>query len=117
MKLALPLRALVALLFVGLASLTLANTEKPAAGGPAPVPYAKKARFSKQYDPNLKPDHEAYPVRLAPLVYPAKFRFDITQPAPSRTARVSSMAGSEPTPGAGSVMAKQERTSPRASGT
>ncbi len=74
MKLALPLRALVALLFVGLASLTLANTEKPAAGGPAPVPYAKKARFSKQYDPNLKPDHEAYPVRLAPLVYPAKWR-------------------------------------------
>ena len=40
----------------------------------------------------------------------------ITQSSPSRTARVSSMAGSEPAPGAGSVMAKQERTSPRASG-
>jgi hypothetical protein len=40
----------------------------------------------------------------------------ITQSLPWRTARVSSMDGSDPAPGAGSVMAKQERTAPLASG-
>ena len=40
----------------------------------------------------------------------------ITQPSPSRRAVVRSIAGSEPAPGGGSVIAKQERVSPRASG-
>ena len=39
-----------------------------------------------------------------------------TQPSPSRRAVVRIMRGSEPTPGAGSVMAKVERISPRSSG-
>ncbi len=74
MRFALPLRALVVLLFVGSTCLALANTEKPAANGPVPVQYTRKARFSKQYDPNLKPDREAFPTRVAPLIYPAKWR-------------------------------------------
>ena len=40
----------------------------------------------------------------------------ITQPSPSRRALVRSMRGSEPTPGAGSVMAKHDLRSPRISG-
>ena len=74
MKFALPLRAFVILLFVGSASLALAKAGKDATGDPVPVPYAKAARFSKRYDPNLKPDREAFPTRLAPLIYPAKWR-------------------------------------------
>ena len=74
MKSALPLRALIVLLFVGTAGLAFASTEKPAASGPVPAPYTKTARFSKQYDPNLKPDREAFPTHLAPVRYPAKWR-------------------------------------------
>jgi hypothetical protein len=40
----------------------------------------------------------------------------IDQPPSMRSARVASIEGSEPAPGAGSVIAKQERTSPAASG-
>ena len=40
----------------------------------------------------------------------------ITQPPSTRRAVVRSIDGSEPAPGAGSVIAKQERTSPAASG-
>ena len=43
-------------------------------------------------------------------------RPSITQSPPSRLAVVSSIAGSDPAPGAGSVMANAERTSPAASG-
>jgi hypothetical protein len=41
----------------------------------------------------------------------------IDQPPSTRSARVRSIEGSEPAPGAGSVIEKQERTSPAASGT
>ena len=40
----------------------------------------------------------------------------ITQPSPFFSARVRIMAGSEPPPGAGSVMTKDERTSPSTMG-
>jgi hypothetical protein len=40
----------------------------------------------------------------------------MTQASPSRRARERSMVGSAPAPGAGSVMAKQERIWPAASG-
>jgi hypothetical protein len=40
----------------------------------------------------------------------------IAQPLPLRSARVSIMAGSEPLPGAGSVIAKAERTRPSTMG-
>jgi hypothetical protein len=40
----------------------------------------------------------------------------ITQPSPSGFAAVWSISGSDPAPGAGSVIAKQDRCSPRASG-
>ena len=43
-------------------------------------------------------------------------RPSMTQRSPRRSARVVSSEGSEPAPGAGSVIAKQERIVPAASG-
>ena len=43
-------------------------------------------------------------------------RPEIDQPSSTFVAVVASMAGSEPAPGAGSVIAKHERTVPAASG-
>ncbi len=50
----------------------------------------------------------------APVMY--HLRPLITQASPSRWAEVLSMDGSDPTPGLGSVIAKQDRTAPPTSG-
>ncbi len=68
------LRPLLVVLSVCVAGLAIAKTDATAKTGPAPVPYKREAHFSRRYDPNLKPDHIAVPLRPAPLVYPAKWR-------------------------------------------
>ena len=62
-------RFLLALLFAATAGLVVAKPDT----GPTPVPYKREAHFSKRYDPNLKPDHTAFPVHLPPLIYPPKW--------------------------------------------
>ena len=54
------------------------------------------------------------PAPSAPVM--KRFSPTISQPSPSGVAVAASAAGSDPAPGCGSVIAKQERTSPRASG-
>ena len=67
-------RPLLAILLLSVTGLALAKSDSDNAGGPTPVPYTHAAHFSKKYDPNLKPEHLAMPLRLAPLIYPAKWR-------------------------------------------
>ncbi len=74
MKPASPFRFFLVLLCVGAASLAFAKTEKAASSGTVPVPFAKEARFSRRYDPNLKPERPAVPAMLAPIAYPEKWR-------------------------------------------
>ena len=56
----------------------------------------------------------AKPAPCAPLMN--HFRPSIRQPSPVLVAVVDSIDGSAPAPGAGSVIAKQDRISPAASG-
>jgi hypothetical protein len=67
-------RPLVAILFLSVTGLAMAKSDSDNAGGPTPVLYTHAAHFSKKYDPNLKPEHLAMPLRLAPLIYPAKWQ-------------------------------------------
>ncbi len=67
-------RRFVVLVLVGLASLAFGKAEKTTSGGTLPVPYAKEARFSRKYDPTLKPERPAVPAMLAPIAYPEKWR-------------------------------------------
>ena len=69
MSLALRFRPLLVLLFVATAGLVVAQPDT----GPTPVPYKREARFSKRYDPNLRPDHLPIPLHVPPLIYPPKW--------------------------------------------
>ena len=73
MKSASHLRLLIVLLFLGVAGLAWAKTDT-GANGPVPVLYTHTARFSRLYDPSLKPEHLAKPGVLAPVVYPPKWK-------------------------------------------
>jgi len=56
----------------------------------------------------------AKPAPCAPLMN--HFRPSMRHPSPALVAMVDSIDGSDPAPGAGSVIAKQDRISPSASG-
>lgn len=61
-------------LALGLLLLALVPVAISAASEPAPVPYKRTAHFSKRYDPSIKPDHVASPLRFARLDYPKQWR-------------------------------------------
>lgn len=73
MKFAALFRLSLVLLAVCAAGFVSAKTDA-APGGPTPELFKREARFSRLYNPAIKPDREAVPVMLAPLVYPPKWK-------------------------------------------